>query len=384
MRVVHVISALDPLKGGPITALLGLAEAQKRQGLDVAIAATWVAGELDDAAKRLRALGIEVKLAGPATGPLRRHHDIFPALEELLGKCDVVHIHALYEEIQHQAARMARDRSLPYIFTPHGMLDPWSLAQSRLKKRLYMLWRLRKDLDHAAALHFTSAAESDGASALRLRPPRIVVPLGVDLSEFETLPPKGSFRAKHSIPQSRAVVMFLGRIHPGKGLELLVPAFANATRGGEAMLVIVGPDSENFRATVEADIARAGIGDRVLFTGMLRGGDRVAALRDADLFSLPSFHENFGLAVVEALACGVPVVITDEVNVHREITAAGVGAAVPTQVAPLTNELSRWLSDAAMRRAAAEKARDFVWQNYDWDKIARRWVDEYAAVTRRS
>ena len=174
--------------------------------------------------------------------------------------------------------------------------------------------------------------------------------------------------------------MFLGRIHPGKGLELLVPAFAQVSRNHAVRLVIVGPDSEDFRNKVEADIAERGLRDRILFTGMLRGPDRIAALRDADLFALPSFHENFGLVVVEALACGVPAIVSDEVNVCREIAEARVGAVVPTKVEPLAAELSRWLSDASLRRDAAARARQFVWERYDWDQIAAEWARQYAAL----
>ena len=144
MRVVHVISALDPLKGGPITALLGLTAAQQRQGMQVSLAATWAAGEVDDPAIELRRNAVDVQLIGPTSDPLRRHARIIPVLRGLISAADIVHIHALYEEVQHQAARLSREIGVPYLFTPHGMLDPWSLAQSGLKKRLYMFWRLQE------------------------------------------------------------------------------------------------------------------------------------------------------------------------------------------------------------------------------------------------
>jgi glycosyltransferase involved in cell wall biosynthesis len=258
------------------------------------------------------------------------------------------------------------------------MLTPWSLAQSRLKKKLYMMWRLRNDLNRAAAIAFTSQAECDATAPLGLAPQIIVEPLGVDLREFEDLPPRGMFRNRYSQLAGKRIVTFLGRVHPGKGLELLIPAFAKVNRP-DAMLVIVGPDSENFKATAESLVRENKIENRVVFTGMLRGQDRIAALADSDLFALPSFHENFGIAVIEALAAGVPVIISDEVNVWKEIADAKVGGVVPTKVEPLASELVRWLNDDLLRAAAAARARPFVEEHYNWSRIARRWIDHYRA-----
>jgi glycosyltransferase involved in cell wall biosynthesis len=380
MRVLHIISAIDPLKGGPITALLSLVQAQQTAGMEVSLAATFLKGESNTAAEELRRRrGIEVELIGPAFGPLRWHPKIRPTLRRLISRADVVHVHALWEEIQHRAAVLSRSADVPYLITPHGMLTRWSLAQSRLKKRLYMKWRMRQDLDGAAALHYTTEAERDASAVVGLKAAAFVEALGVDLSEFATLPPAGTFRRQHPQIAGRRIVLFLGRVHPGKGLELLVPAFAQAAPD-DAVLVIVGPDSENFRAVVEADVAAHGLRDRVIFTGMLRGAERIAALRDAELFIMPSFHENFGLAVIEALAAEVPVIVSNEVNVHAEISAAGVGGVVPTQVKPLAAEIARWMNDAELRRQASQRAIPFVREHYDWNKIAAGWVDHYQAI----
>lgn len=374
MRVLHVISAIDPRRGGPIAAMSGLAEAQQRGGCEVSVAVTWVAGE-SNACQPLERARVRVDMIGPATTPLRRHPELIRVLRRLIATSDIVHIHALWEEIQHQSARLSLQMGKPYVITPHGMLSPWSLRRSRLKKLLYMRWRLRRNLAGAAALHFTSAAERDGAAGLKLDVPVIVEPLGIDLAEFETLPAPGSFRRRYPQFAGRPLIVFLGRIHPGKGLELLIPALAEVQI--DAALAIVGPDHSNFRHEIDSEIARRGLTDRVVFTGMLHGADRVAALADADLLALPSFHENFGLVVVEALACGVPVIISDEVNIHREVAGARVGAVVPTQVAPLAAELRRWIGDPALRAEAGARARPFVREHYDWNRIAEHWIEHY-------
>jgi glycosyltransferase involved in cell wall biosynthesis len=266
------------------------------------------------------------------------------------------------------------------------MLDPWSLRQSKWKKRLYMLWRLRRNLNRAAAIHFTTQIERDLAVPLKLKPPAVVETLGLDLKEFENLPPKGTFRAKYPQLGGRPIVLFLGRLHPGKGAEYLIPAFTHIVsprrhRGTEAaadaVVVIAGPDSEGYRAKLEALVAGHGIGEQVVFTGPLYGRDRLAALVDADIFCLPSEHENFGIVVIEALACGTPVLISDQVNIHREITAAGVGGVVRVDVGDVAGGLRRWLTDANLRQSAAERAKVIVRERYDWTAVAGRWRAHY-------
>jgi glycosyltransferase involved in cell wall biosynthesis len=157
---------------------------------------------------------------------------------------------------------------------------------------------------------------------------------------------------------------------------MLVPAFARMTNR-EAVLVAVGPDSGGYKSVIERMILRHGVGERVIFTGILTGADRVAALVDADLFSLPSEHENFGISIVEALAAGTPVVISDKCGIHAEVAQAHVGAVVPMDVGRLAAELDRWTTDDAMRFSAAARARPFVWQTYNWTEIANRWSSHY-------
>jgi glycosyltransferase involved in cell wall biosynthesis len=214
-----------------------------------------------------------------------------------------------------------------------------------------------------------------------LKTPGIVEPNGLDLGEFAALPPEGAFRGRHPELRGRAMILFLGRIHPKKGLDLLIPALARL--GKEARLVIAGPDQQGYRTVVEGMIRREGVGDRVIFTGMLHGMERVAALRDADLFVLPSYQENFGIAVAEALAAGTPVVISDQVNIHREIAAAGVGQVVETNVAPLAAAIEAWLGDEKRRRSAGERGRDFVRERYDWRRIAEAWREHYGQWRKR-
>jgi glycosyltransferase involved in cell wall biosynthesis len=380
LRVLHVLSGIDRRVGGPVSALIGLAEAQAAMGMSVSVLATYKAGADLSAAEYLTAKGVATHIIGPCGRVLDRHSRIAGAAEDLAGVSEVVHIHALWEDVQHRAARAAQRRGIPYVIRPCGMLDPWSFNQrSRLKKRMYLMWRLRRNIERAAALHFTTPMERDVTQRWRFSTPTIVEPNGVDLAEFAELPPPGTFRQLYPQVGSRRLVVFLGRLHKGKGVELLLPAFALAAVP-DTVLVIVGPDSEGSRAIWEGAARDLGIADRVIFTGMLRGAERVAALADADLFALPSFHENFGIAVVEALAAGTPVIVSDAVYLHPEIVQAQVGAVVPLRAPEIAAELRRWLVDPALRLAAARRARAFVWERYGWPRIAGRWAAHYRGM----
>jgi len=146
------------------------------------------------------------------------------------------------------------------------------------------------------------------------------------------------------------------------------------------MLAVVGPDSGGYEARMRALAAEHGVAHRVLFTGMLSGADRLPPLVDADLFGLPSDHENFGLAVIEALACGTPVLISDKVNIYREVSSAGVGLIVERDPAAIAAAIGRYLADPAARAMAASRARPFVVECYDLDAIAGRWIGHYRAI----
>ncbi|MGE5608626.1 MAG: glycosyltransferase [Bacillota bacterium] len=379
MRVLHVISGIDVPTGGPGSALVGLGSAQAKAGLEVTVLTAFAQGADLAPVEQLKRDGVDVHVIGPVHTPLGLHSGIPAKLNELLDRADVVHIHGLWEEIQHRAARLAWERSIPYIMTPHGMLDPWSLSQRALKKRLYMAWRLRTNLNRAAAIHYTAEIERDLAEPLGLRPPPLIELNGVDLREFEKLPEKGTFRKLYPQIGQRPLILFLSRIHLKKGLDMLIPAMAKVTTPN-AVLVIIGPDPWGYGQTIKDLIKEHGIGDRTIFVGQVPADVRIAAFTDADIFVLPSYQENFGIAVAEALAAGTPVVISDQVNIHRQISNAGVGGVVPRQVDRVAAEIDRWLQDNELRRVAAEKARPFVWEHYGWAQIARRWVGHYDQI----
>jgi glycosyltransferase involved in cell wall biosynthesis len=316
---------------------------------------------------------------------MSRHPELRATVEKLVVAADVVHVHALWEQIQHEACRAASSRGVPYVVTPHGMLDPWNMSNTFLggvKKRLYLRWRMRGHLERAAAIHFATEMERDVVARLGLETPTIVEPFGLDGREFAELPALGEFRKRFAEFGDRKLVLFLGRLDYGKGLELLIPAFAEIARQrDDVRLVIAGPDSHSgYRTAVERLLYAHKVWGKTVLTGMLRGRERLAALVDAYVLCQPSYHENFGLVVVEALACGTPVVVSDQVYLHPWVTEAGVGGVCTLSVEDVARELGRWLADDSLRSRAAEKGRPFALGNFDWDAIGRRWVEHYRVI----
>lgn len=202
------------------------------------------------------------------------------------------------------AARYARKHRVPYIVRPHGSLDPFLRRRGRLKKFIYTGLIEKRNLDRATAIHYTSRDERDLAAPVGIKAPSVVVPLGVNLEEFESLPVPGTFRSRYPETREKDLVLFLGRLHFKKGLDLLLQSFRKvAAQLPNVHLVVAGPDDAGVTPKMKAWLANAGILNRATFTGMLTGTMRLAALKDADVWMLPSYTENFGLAVVEAMAC---------------------------------------------------------------------------------
>jgi glycosyltransferase involved in cell wall biosynthesis len=381
MRVLHAIWSLSPTEGGPPIALAGFAAAQARAGHIVSVAATWVDGEPPLLADGLRSGGVAVHMVGPCRGRQRRHPELASTLARLVAGADVVHLHGVWDHVQHVAARAARERGVPYVVTPHGMLERYCLAQKWLKKRLYLAWRLARDLRGAAAIHFTSRQEADATGPRAADQVDVVEPWGLDWHEFEPLPARGEFRRRHAIGDTRPVLLFLGRVVPKKGPDVLLQSVVQ-TRNADALLVIAGPISESYRAVLGQVIGRHKLQDRVLFTGMLHGRERVEALVDADLFVLPSWQENFGIAVAEALAAGTAVVISDRVALSALVRSADVGGVAPPEPVAIARHIDDWLERSRSDPSVSSHARAVARTHFDWQSIARRWSDHYAGMLR--
>lgn len=381
-HVVHVISSVDPRAGGTTTQLVSLVKAQVDLGMTVTVISTFAQDFDPSAAEEMQNAGVYLELVGPSTQVLAWHPKISRVLRDVIVTANVVHIHGLWEEIQHRAAVIARELDVPYLFSLHGTLEPWSMQQSRLKKQIYMAVRMKKNLNEASALHYSDGLEQELTADWRLATPSIIQPYAVDLSAFERLPSKGVFRRAFPKLGDSPYVLFLGRLHPRKGLDVLIPAFARGATPAHK-LVIAGPAGEpGYEPQLHTTVKELGLTDRVIFTGMIDGNVRTAAYAEADLFVLPSHAENFGTSAIESLACGTPVIVSFGVALSRQIALNTVGDAVAIGVDPLAEMIKSWLADPARREDAGARGRDWVFRTFDARATALSWANHYDEIMR--
>lgn len=374
LRLLHVIHMLDPAAGGGISAARSMCAALAERGHDVTLYATEARGwrEEQDSPYKIRAFPMEF-------APLAVSFGFVRALEALKN-IDMVHIHQLYRFPQSAAAHYCRRHGIPYCIQPHGALEPmlFHKRERRTMKRLYELLIENRNLRHAAGLIYTAQGERDAVDFLHLAPPAFIVPNGLHLSAFDVS--AHGFRAHHGL-EGKELVTWMGRLVPVKGLDILLRAFAGvAQRRPQAVLVLIGPDTENYGGVLRRMMGALGIAsDRVLFTGMLQGHEKLAALNEADLFVMPSYTENFALAAAEAMAMGRPVIVSSGVKIAADIARAGAGRVVAPDADQLRTAIISLLDDLPARRTMGEAAHQLA-AGYGWPAVVGRLEAAYRTM----
>jgi glycosyltransferase involved in cell wall biosynthesis len=248
-----------------------------------------------------------------------------------------------------------------------------------MKKRIALALGYQRMLQQARFIHMIGQAELDATRAQGFRARLEMVPLGIRADEFEPLPPAGSFRSGHPRIKGRPYIVFLSRLHPGKGLDLLAKAFASiASRQRDLMLVVIGPDY-GAQQELERIIADAGLIERLVLTGPLYGREKVAALCDAELFCMPSEHEACSVAILESLICGVPVVITPQCDRPEveQVGHGGAGRIVPRDADSIAQAIESIISDPALRQSMSQAARTLALSRFTWDRVTGELVRLY-------
>ncbi|MBI3090848.1 MAG: glycosyltransferase [Candidatus Tectomicrobia bacterium] len=298
---------------------------------------------------------------------------------------DLLHLHGLFSYPTLLGSRLARYFHRPYIVSPHGMLDPWALAWKAWKKRPYFKLFDHRTLKRAAALHALTAAEGRQFAALGLQRPTFVLPNGIDPDDYRSVPPRAVLDARYPELRGKRYLLFLGRLHPKKGLDVLLEAFGMLVRRvagcSDLLLVLAGPDNVGYRAALELAVARYELSQHVRFTGLLEGEEKLSALGAAELFVLPSHSEGFSMAALEAAACGCPVVLSPACN-FPEIEAAGGGVIVEPRGEALARALGALLTDPVRRRDMGRRGQALVREKLNWESIAARMIAVYEDILR--
>lgn len=391
MRILHVITSLDPRDGGPPVVAERLAAAQAALGHRVGILS--YADPAPEAVERVRksTAGVpgfdRVEQFGipPDSGVLGtfRAPNLRAWLAVNLHDFDYLHLHGVWNPILPHVASAARGLSKPYAVVPHGMLDPWCLTGQGFakasKKRLALSLVYKRMLDGASFIHVLNTDEGRLMQPLALTPPAVTLPNGVFESEVSPLPLVGTFRAKHPELANDPYILFLSRLHFKKGLDYLADAFATVLRTHPASrLVIAGPDDGMIAPLTEQLKSLGNASARTHFVGSLYGQDKLAAFVDCSVFALPSRQEGFSMAITEALSCRRPVVISDQCH-FPEVHEARAGYVVPVGAAPTAEALHTALSlSASEATAMGERGRELIMSRFTWPRIAQRTLDAYA------
>ena len=379
MKILHVVPTYYPAVryGGPIRSVHGLASALAAQGHEVHVYTTNVDGDgvlpvrLD---RPVQLDGVNVSYFATSVGRrLYRSVRMGQALHANISGFDIIHLHSVFLWPTSAAAQVARKAGVPYVLSPRGMLvQDLIRRKSSLAKHAWIALFERRNIERAAAVHLTSEIEASELRALGFPHARLAIvangiemPIDIPNDDFD---PTG---------MRRPYALFLGRLNWKKGLDRLIPAMKEVAN---ADLLIAGNDEENYRPELEALARRHGVVDRVRFVGPVDDSKKWALLASARILVLPSYSENFGNVVLEAMAAGCPVIVTPEVGIASLVQEAGCGVVAAGDPAKLGLEMKRLLDDHGRRQDMGKAGRRTVQTKYSWKTIGKQMLDLYVDI----
>lgn len=385
MKILHVVASYLPATryGGTIVSVHGLCRALAQRGHEVHVFTTSVDGDRDSDVAHDTPVNVDGVNVWYFRSPRFRRLYWAPRLRQMLqrrvGEFDVVHTHAIYLWPLWTAARLARQAGVPYVVSPRGMLEKRLIEQKSAVWKAGLIGFIEKrTLEHAAAVHMTSRREVEEAAAFGFQLPMVrVIPNGVAIE-----PPTAAHMSAGigDIAGGEPFVLFLGRVNWKKGLDRLIGALPHVPG---TRLVIAGNDEEEYTLTLD-DLARqAGVGDRVIFTGPVHGTDKATLLSSARVLVLPSYSENFGNVVVEAMAAGCPVIVTPEVGIAEAVAQIGAGVVVDGTPAALGSAIAGLVADDRRRLEMSARGRAAAMSQFSWPAVAVQMEQLYQAVAAR-
>lgn len=374
MKVIHTISGIRPSGGGPSVSVPKICHNLHQQGVDVTLATV---GQDDETLQAARSFEFECFTARSGKiSKLCSSKELFQYL--LQTKADIIHDQAIWELPPHYGAVAARKRKIPYLLTPRGMLEPWALGNSKWKKKIISWLFVKEDLKQAACLHATAVQEYGSIRAYGLTNPVAIIPNGVDVSDCYCDCDRNSVNDKWPELSNKKIMLFMSRVHPKKGLLNLAKVWGKlAHKYRDWHLVIAGPDQNGHEAEVRAAINKAGVLEQTTFTGPVYDDLKKQLYAACGLFVLPTFSENFGIVIAEALASGKPV-ITTKGTPWQELETHNCGWWIDIGVEPLEAAITAAMNLSDDKRVEmGMRGRKLIQDNYSWPKIAQQMIDVY-------
>lgn len=387
MRVLHVLPSISLQQGGPTQACLSFIHNLRKEGVDAEIATTNDDGnKLLDVPLHQRVDYSDIPIwFFPRTGRMKSFIPS-PSLSSWLWKYidtyDLIHTHYLFCYVPTSTMALARFKKVPYVARTIGQLTPWALDQGKLKKKVYSNLFEKDNLNKAAAIHCTSFSEAIDVDSFGIKSPKLVLPLGVNPSTALYANSRQSLREKFGLPCESNIILFLSRLHEKKRPDLLLHALAKLNQDSQKKyyLILAGSGDLTYSAYLENLSRQLNLSDNVIFTGFVTGPDKNLLLHGADLFALPSYSENFGIAVAEALAAGLPVIITPEVQIASDIQAANAGLVVQGNLENWTNAISNLFQSPETMQRLSNNGQCFASEEYSWPAITRQLIQAYEEI----
>ena len=377
-HILHYVDEVLEENGGVVRAVLDMCHLMADAGWRVTLV-TGNAVDVPEAWKQGepgQPQAYEIKLPGILFGDFNQKDS--KLLKELVDEADVVHLHTIWDTVNLRVAKYAKEAETPYLISTHGMLDAWAIHQRHLKKQVYWMMFGRRFFDDAASIHCTAEGEKDQASFWGPGSKMMVCPLWFDTADYGSLP--GPELAREAIPitnSDRPKVLFLSRVHHKKGIDVLINATKRLKEQKiEIELIVAGPGDDSYRRSLEKLAIESGVQDQVHFLGMVRGEMKISLYQACDLFALATKQENFGIVLIEAMACELPVITTPMVDIWPEIKRGGAEITAPDSKS-FTRAIKEFLDNREETQKRGEQGREFV---FDWlatERIAEVYAKMY-------
>jgi len=376
--------------GGPIYSVHGLNKALVKKGIDVTVYTTNVG--LDEKISVIQEADIDgvnviyfpfvktFEFIGQ-TG-WQFSWEMRNAIKDNIKNFDLTYIPAIWNYPVAIAAYYCRKYKKPYIIIPKGSLYPYTFNKKRWKKQLYYNLISKKDIKGASMLIYATKDEFEKVhSFLGLTNRSAIIPNGIDLLEFNNPPQKEIFRKKYPFLKDKEVILFLGRVNWKKGLDILVRAFGKlARKRDDVCLLLVGPNESGYIDKVKKWLKSEGVLNKSFFTGLLKKEKKLEAFMGSDIFILSSYSENFGMAVIEAMACGLPVIISNQVGIYKEVGSAKAGLIINTDHNELYNAFIKLIDNKKESLEIGKRGRKLVEKYFDIDKVADKMIKAFEGI----
>ena len=390
MRILQIVPSISLVYGGPSQMVLELSTALAAQNIDITILTTDSNGDAGQPP-------LNVPLEQPVTqngyhiryfrcSPFRRYKfslQLLQWLNQHTAEFDLAHIHALFSPVTTIAATIARNNNLPYILRPLGTLDPADLRKKKQLKKIYVSLLEKRNIAHAAALHFTTTQEAKISERFGVSTKDLVIPLGVHPPEKIQDENLVHCLQSQGVEVKHPMILFMSRIEPKKGLDLLLPALEKLlAEGVDFQFILAGtnPQCPSYEVQIHSQIKASPIAKFTKITGFVTGEIKTSLLQIADLFVLPSYYENFGIAVAEAMAAGTPVVISDQVHIYQDVVSAEAGWVGRCKIEDVATLIKLALQNEGERKRRGLNAKKLAKNSYSWQAIAKHTIQAYEKI----